>query len=146
MSQLATGESIPPEKSDNTLPLVPTGRPPGPSCLFQIIIASDGSIDMYSVFCGFFRLTRAPTCLIISAPISRSISSDVRLYDLSSLVALILNVSSGLMCCFAISTAVSFSESMSFGIEYPSPIHFIPNTFFSLFIMLIVCWLSVSSR
>ena len=60
MRQAATGESMPPERRAATLPLVPTGRPPGPWVSWKYTRACWGSSSTKTFSSGCFRLTLAP--------------------------------------------------------------------------------------
>ena len=57
----ATGESMPPETSETSRPLAPTGRPPGPGSLCRLTKALDGRISTDTVNSGRVRSTRAPS-------------------------------------------------------------------------------------
>ena len=77
MRQAATGESMPPESSAATVPLPPTGRPPGPGRRSSETKASSGSTSTTISTSGCSRSTRVATRCSTNAPSARFSSTLV---------------------------------------------------------------------
>ena len=71
MRHAATGESMPPEMSAATVPLAPTGSPPGPGRRSSEMNVSSGSTSTTISTSGCSRSTRVATCSSTKAPRAR---------------------------------------------------------------------------
>ena len=104
---------MPPEMSDTSRPLVPTGSPPGPGTRRRLKNALDGRISTDTVNSGRVRSTRAPEWAWTRAPSSRLMSLEVSGKLLSTRRVLTRKESKDCPCkassTRARSTAMSFS-------------------------------------
>ena len=68
MRHAATGESIPPDSNAATVPLAPTGSPPGPAMRSRYTNVSAGRTSTWMVRAGWVRSTRVRTRSSTKAP------------------------------------------------------------------------------
>ena len=91
-SYAATGESIPPESSNKTFPLIPAGYPPAPLILSDVIYVYFSCTSTRISSSGLCTSTVKSVLCRISPAHDRLISSEIIGKDLSWRFVIILNV------------------------------------------------------